>query len=364
MINIMYVIGSMGTARAGTERNLLTIIEHLDPDKFKPYLVSLQDCEFIRRGEFLCDTECLNVYRMFTPKMFRARQALAERMRKLKIDAVQTFFVEAHLVGGKAARMAGVPVVISSRRNLGYSCNVKEKLLLKLANRYPTRWLANCQAVAERIAHLEGLPVDRFDVIYNGVPLLESGSSSNSAQQFDVVMVANLRPIKAVDVLLRAAASVVAQRPDTRFAILGDGPLRPELTLLAEELKLRKAVTFAGSQSDITPWLMGANVAVLTSQSEGCSNAILEYMNASLPVVATSVGGNPELVADGETGYLAALNDPQAVADKLLDLLNDSDKARRMGESGRKRVEQLFSLERMISQHQEYYQRLLADHSR
>jgi glycosyltransferase involved in cell wall biosynthesis len=123
-------------------------------------------------------------------------------------------------------------------------------------------------------------------------------------------------------------------------------------------------VTFAGSQTDITPWLRGANIAVLTSQSEGCSNAILEYMNASLPVVATSVGGNPELVADGETGHLVAVNDSQAVADKLLDLLNNSDKARRIGESGRKRVEQLFSLERMITQHQEYYQRLLVDHSR
>jgi glycosyltransferase involved in cell wall biosynthesis len=364
VINIMYVIGSMGTARAGTERNLLTIIEHLDPVQFKPCLVSLQDCEYTRKGEYLCDTECLHVHRMFTPKMFRARRALADRMRELRISVVQTFFVEAHLVGGAAARMADVPVVISSRRNLGYSYSAKEKLFLKSANRYPGRWLANCKAVASRIAELEGLDERCFDVIYNGVPLLERSRGSESPQRFDVVMAANLRPIKAVDVLIRAAATVIAERPETSFAVLGEGPLQQKLEILTGELRLEHAVTFAGSQSDIAPWLRNAKIGVLTSQSEGCSNAILEYMNASLPVAATPVGGNPELIVDGKTGYLVAVSDPQVLAEKLLDLLGNPEKAERMGEAGRRRVEQMFSLERMISQHQEYYQRLLTDHSR
>ncbi len=170
-IKIMFVIGSLGHGRAGTERNLLTIAEHLDRSRFEPFLVSLQDCEYIQRGKFVCDTTCLNLYRLYTPAMFQQRRLLAQRMRELKIDIVQTFFIEAHIVAAKAARMAGVNAIISSRRNLGYSYSLKEKLLLRIANRYPDRFLANSQAVADVVSKLEGVDRARFDVIYNGVPI-------------------------------------------------------------------------------------------------------------------------------------------------------------------------------------------------
>ncbi len=358
-IRVMHVIGSMGSGRAGTERNLLTVIEHLDRTRFEPFLVSLQDCEYIRRGEFNCDTSCLHLYRMLTPAMWRKRRALAQRIRELGIEVVQTFFVEGHLVGGAAARMAGVKAIISSRRNLGYSYSLKERLLLKVANRYPHRWLANSHAVADTISRLERIERGRFDVIYNGVEASRGDVPEGTPAGQTIAMVANLRPVKAVDTLIRAAAIVVRSFPDARFVIVGDGPLRDSLSALAVELSLSKHVDFIGSTSDVHSVLRGATVGVLTSTSEGFSNAILEYMCANLPVVATAVGGNREAIADGETGYLIAPADHNALADKLTYLLAHPSEARRFGRAGRERVETHFSLSAMIRSYQDYYLKLV-----
>jgi glycosyltransferase involved in cell wall biosynthesis len=362
-IKVMFVIGSMGNARAGTEKNLLTIISSLNRDRFTPYLVSLQDCDYIRAGNFACDTSCLNVYQMFSPAMRRARRELAERVQTPGIDIVQTFFTEAHMLGGAAARLGGAKAVISSRRNLGYSYGFKEKLYLRIANRYPTRWLANCKAVADEIAVTERLDRFRFDVIYNGVALHHESSENAFGTvgdvSSDVVMVANLRPIKSVDTLIRAAALVIKSRPDTRFVILGDGPQRGELTRLTDELNVSSNVRLAGSVDDIMPYLTSSRIAVLTSLSEGCSNAILEYMNASLPVVASNVGGNPELVVDDETGYLVQPRDAQAFAEKIIHLLEHPDDSATMGRAGRLRAERQFSVARMISDYEAYYEKLL-----
>jgi glycosyltransferase involved in cell wall biosynthesis len=361
-IRIMFVIGSMGHSRAGTERNLLTIIEHLDRTRFEPFLVSLQDCEYIQQGRFCCDTTCLYLYRMFTPTMWSKRRQLAQRMRELGIDIVQTFFVEGHLVGGAAAEMAGVKAIVSSRRNLGYSYSLKEKLLLKYANRYPRRWLANSQAVADTISRLEAIDRSRFDVIYNGVEISTPDTAATTAPvtpNQTVIMIANFRPVKAVDTLIRAAAVVVKSVPKVRFAIVGDGPQRTSLLKLAAELSLTGQIDFMGSTSDVSTALRGATVGVLTSTSEGFSNAILEYMSAGLPVVATDVGGNREAVLDGKTGFLIAPTDQDALATKLIYLLTHPDESLRLGRAGRGRAETEFSLAVMIRNYQEYYIKLV-----
>lgn len=357
-IQVMYVIGSMGHGRAGTERNLLNIIENLDRTRFEPFLVSLQNCEYIRQGQFSCDTTCLHLYRMFTPTMLRKRKQLAQRMQELGIDVVQTFFLEGHLVGGAAAQMAGVRAIISSRRNLGYSYSLKERLLLKLANRYPHRWLANSQAVADTISRLEGTDRSRFDVIYNGVEIPAPDTAPPAAAitpRQTVVMVANLRPVKAVDILIRAAAIVVKSVPNVRFAIVGDGPQRASLVKLATELSLTGQIDFMGSTNDVRATLQGATVGVLTSTTEGFSNAILEYMCAGLPVVATDVGGNREAVLEGKTGFLVAPADQDALAGKLIYLLTRPDELLRLGRAGRERAVAEFSLAKMIRNYQEYY---------
>ncbi len=356
------MIGSMGDARAGTEKNLLTIIEHLDHSQFEPFLVSVQDCDYIRRGQFICETSCLHINRLITPAMLRVRRRLAHKMQELKIDIVQTFFTEGHLLGGGAARSAGIRNIISSRRNLGYAYTFKEKLFLKFANRYPRRWLANCEAVANTIARIESVPRSCFDVIYNGIELGDATGREGAApltEPMTIVMVANLRPIKSVATLIKAAVTVVKSVSTAQFILVGDGPQRGELEQLARNRGIANHITFAGGQDDVMSILEKASVGVLTSLSEGCANAILEYMRSSLPVVATAVGGNRELVVDGETGFLITAGDTDTLAEKLIYLLNHGRQAQEMGRRGYERVVDRFSLPAMMEAYQAYYLGLL-----
>ncbi len=359
---IAFVIGSMGNARAGTERSLLTLIENLDKARFAPLLVSLQDCEYIQSKKFVCETHCLHLYRMFTPKMFRDRRQLAALLGERNIRVVQTFFVEAHLVGGGAAKIAGISGVISSRRNLGYGLGGKEKLYLRHANRYPARWLANSQAVAAATSQREGVPLEMIDVIYNGVnvatPIAETNADSQATQR--VVLTANLRPVKSVETLLKAAPAVIERFPRVRFEIIGEGDERRPLEQLANRMGLKQHLIFHGSRPDVSRLLESASIGVLTSTSEGFSNSLLEYMRAGLPIVATAVGGNKEAVVNGKTGFLIPPQDHAALAQKLNQLLQDSQLRREMGGEGRRLLEEKFSLKRMIESHQDYYESIAA----
>ncbi len=348
----------MGDARAGTERSLLSLIENLDRSRFTPILISLQDCPFARNPSNTCEFYCLNVEKLFAPAYWRGRNQLVKLFRERNVSVVQSFFVEAHLLAGNAARKAGVPLIISSRRNLGHSYDLKERMLLNLANRYPHLFLANSLAVADAICKIEGLDRTRLRVVYNGIAT-KSSEARKEGDRPTIVMVANLRPVKEIDTLLKALPSVVARFPDLRARIVGEGPERNRLEALVDQLRLQANVEFVGGTSNVGSAIAGAQVGVLTSRSEGFSNAILEYMRESLPVVATNVGGNREAVEDGKTGYLFEVGDSLALANHLIRLLEDSSLARKLGDSGRETLHSEFSIESMVQQHQDLYTSLL-----
>ncbi len=359
-LRALYVIGSMGNGCAGTEKNLLTIIEHLDKATFEPILITLQDCDYFRAGKFVCETHCWHVDQMFTLDMFAKRKKLAELMRRRAIDVVQTFFVEGHLVGGGAARMAGIKAIVSSRRNLGYSYGFKEKLFLQVANRYPRRWLANSEAVAREISSIEGLDRGRFDVIYNGVEMKAALPVDQHLPQF-IALVANLRPVKAIPTLVRAAVEVVREFPQARFRIIGEGPDRHSLQALINRVGLHSNFEMPGSTYDVHAAIANATMGVLTSTSEGFSNSLLEYMRAALPVIATNVGGNTEIVQEGATGFLIDAGDHQKLAGRIVELLRNPPMVRRMGTAGRKLVEEKFSLSGMVRKHEDYYRKIVSE---
>lgn len=356
---VLYVIGSMGDGRAGTEHNLLTIINHLDRAAFDPILITLQDCQYFRAGKFNCETHCWHINSMFTPEMFRKRMELAVFMRTRPVDIVQTFFVEAHIVGGGAAKKAGVKAVVSSRRNLGYSYTLKEKLYLKIANRYAQRFLANSKAVVETITKLEKIDSDRFEIIYNGVELKPALPPEQHLPE-TIVMVANLRPVKAIPTLIRAAAQVVKERPKAKFRIIGEGPDRLELQALINSLGLQRNFEMPGSTNDVHAAIANATIGVLTSSSEGFANSLLEYMRAALPMVATKVGGNDEIVEEGVNGFLVGADDSAGLAERILRLLNNPSQVHTMGNAGRRIVEEKFSVGVMVRKHEDFYRKLAA----
>jgi glycosyltransferase involved in cell wall biosynthesis len=171
-------------------------------------------------------------------------------------------------------------------------------------------------------------------------------------------MVARLAPQKAPEVFVRAAACVHRVRSDVRFWLIGDGELRAPLEALAQQLGAAPIVEFLGHRRDVPALLRALDLFVLTSRYEGLPYSVLEAMACGLPVIATRAPGTVDVVEDGVTGLLAALDAPEEIAGAILALLDDPRRARALGEAGRRRVKGSFSLEAMLSAHATLYQEL------
>jgi len=368
-LKVAFVVACITTDRAGTEGHLLRLIRSADRRYVDPLLVVLQPSAW--SAEFndpAVPMRVLDFHSFWQPSGWRTIGQLAHILRQERVDLVELHFIDAHVIGALAARRARVPVVISCRRDLGHQYGIKGHFLTRLGNRYVDRFLANSHHVAHWMARLEGIHLDRFDVIPNGVDLeaFDQEARGEPSAEFveqvrgrQVVMqIANLRTVKNVPMLLRAAQHVVRQIPDVCFVVLGSGEELPRLRHLADQLGVAKHVLWCGSVDYPARYLRFARIGCLTSTAEGLPNALLEYMAAGLPVVATRVGGAAEVVHDRITGHLVPSGDAKRLAERLVELLANPAEAARMGQLGRKRVEMEFSLERQLAQYYAYYHRL------
>ena len=198
-------------------------------------------------------------------------------------------------------------------------------------------------------------------VIYNGIAArvhADRGRIKTGACQG--ICVARLDALKGINDLVRGVAECKTMRVGFDLSLVGDGPCRGELEGLVRSLDLSDEISFLGWREDVPALLMHADMYVLASYTEGMPLSILEAMAAGLPVVATAVGGVPELVQDGVTGLLVPPRDPQALAGAMSRLVKDPALRRRMGEAGRRRVEEHFSFDRMVQQYEDLYRELLA----
>jgi glycosyltransferase involved in cell wall biosynthesis len=215
-----------------------------------------------------------------------------------------------------------------------------------------------------------GVSSDRIKVIYNGIDLDRLRVSREDTEQVRrqlgvtsdgraIGILARLFPQKRHDVFLRAAAIIHQVMPDVKVSIVGDGPLRSQLENLSSELGLGERVVFFGEQKNVGAYLSALDIAVLPSETEGCSNSILEAMALGKPVVATEAGGNRELISDGETGLLVPLGDADALAHSVMKLLSNRSAAQEMGQKARQAVASRFSVENMVNQYQSLYEETL-----
>lgn len=227
-----------------------------------------------------------------------------------------------------------------------------ERAVYLALERLAARWCTALVAVSasERAAGLAarvGRP-DQYRVIRNGIDL-EPFAGDPGPRPGRIVFVGRLRSPKRVDLALEALRRLRAAVPEATLDVAGDGPLRSELEELATRLGVADRVRFLGSRTDLPGLLLDAHCLVLASDYEGCPLSVLEAMAAGVPVVATSVGGIPELVVDGETGVLTPPGDAEGLATALRDVLSSPGRAQLLGENGRARARRLFSRERMVA---------------
>jgi glycosyltransferase involved in cell wall biosynthesis len=228
--------------------------------------------------------------------------------------------------------------------------------------------LVNAEAIRESLIE-QGYAPSKIVVIRNGIALSNFTHSERSAvlrrdlgfppSARLVAVFSRLNPMKGVEYFLDAASIVAERFPDVRFLVAGDGGSRKELEDRARRLGLEARIVFTGFRSDVRELLSEAAISVLPSLSEGTSNTLLESMAAGLPVVATQVGGNPEVIEDGVSGLLVPPRDSAEIAAAVGRLLEDEGFARRLGQAGMRRVSELFSLSGSVQQTEHLYQRLI-----
>lgn len=244
----------------------------------------------------------------------------------------------------------------------------------RLARHSFSRWqysqvdgfLAISRAVRDRLV-ADGIPARKIEVVHEGVDV-ERGAAALSGNVHAALFLPTHAPVvgtvgalvaqKNHHTLIDAAALVVRAVPDARFVILGDGELRPALEEQIRHKHLERHVFLAGFRADVPELMKDFDVFALSSIQEGLCTSLVDAMAAAKPAVATAVGGVPEVVADGETGFLVPPRDHHALAEKIVRLLTDEPLRRRMGEAGLARARRLFTVERMVEQTAAVYERL------
>jgi len=312
---------------------------------------------------------------LLRPNTIRQVLRLARLIRRRGVRLVHANEFISNFVGLLAARTAGVPVIVN-RADLGHlrqGFGPRHRTVEKWMSRSADAVCANADRVRRLCIEEEGSDPARTFVVRNGLDLDRFDALAKRDLQGPMIegrplvaVVANLWPVKGHRILVEAIARVHAQRPEARFALVGDGPDRPFLEARVKELGLGEAVQFLGTRYDVPAILARADAKCLPSLAEGLPNAVMEAMSASLPVIATAVGGTPELVIPGETGFLAAPGDPASLAEQILRLLSDPGQGRRMGARGRRLIEREHSLRRLAEAHGALYRAVLAPdvHSR
>jgi glycosyltransferase involved in cell wall biosynthesis len=300
----------------------------------------------------------------------RAIASLASLMRRERIDIVQAYGFYSNVPAILAARLAGVPVGVASRRDMGEFHTPFTRLIERAIFSLAHRVVVNAQAIRGQLVTSRQVRAEKITVIANGVDLDRfDGAGPAFAVPWAaggkvVGMIAQFRRAKDHRTFLLAAQRVRAVEPAAVFVLVGDGYLRPPAEQLSRDLGIAPVVFFLGAAApDAVPAILREfDVSVLVStRYEGLPNAILEAMGAGKPVVATDVGGCREAVVEGATGFLVPRADPAALANRILHILGDPHLAGRLGRAGRERAVREFSMPAMLHRFTAFYNALAAD---
>lgn len=372
-IRVLYVLDGYTDPHAGTETQFWLLLRQLDRTRFEPRILLLRRSEFLETHAGDIPVSVLDVGSLRSPRAMWRILCAALRARRDRIDVAHLFFNDVSLVFPPLLRVLGIPVIVS-RRDLGFWYTRGNLPLLRLNAPFVSCVVANCEAVRRAVMDAERYSADKVLVIYNGISREPARPGRDVRSELSLspdapllAIVANLRPLKRVDDAIRALAVVAQAFPEVCLAVVGeDRPgasgvsARQELQALAEELGVAERLRFLGKLEDPMPVMAAADVCLLCSETEGLSNVVIEYMFAGKPVVCTDVGGNSELVVEGQTGHLVPVGDVEGLARAISGLLDDRARARAFGEAARRRALELFEPSAMVKRHESLYARLAA----
>jgi glycosyltransferase involved in cell wall biosynthesis len=366
--HILLVLDQLPKTLGGGERIVLKLAALLPSYGYRASILTFfihPECSV--RNSPPCPIYELALQRTYDFTAIRAALEFRSFLKRQRVQIVQTFFESSDLWAGFVTKTVRRSKLIWSRRDMGILRSRKHHIGYRLLAGAPDAAFAVSEQVRRHCIDVDRIDPSRVLTIHNGLDLSiwnKASKPANSAGNVRIATVGNIRAIKGHDILIKAAALTVPHFPNISFSIAGDileSAYFAELQNLVRDLNLGNQFTFTGGTTDLHRYLADTDIFVLPSRSEGFSNAIVEAMAASLPVVATDVGGNGEAVQDGVSGFLVPSEDPAALSLAIRQLLSDPEGARRMGATGRDIVERRFATEAMMSQIVSVYEALLCD---
>lgn len=366
----------------GTEKQVMSLAARLDRKRFDLSFGCLKLwgdlLDEVERQKYQVTEYPLRSF--YRPHAWRQVIRFASALRKSRTQIMHSYNFYANVFSIPAARLAGVPCIVASIRDMGAYMTPAQVKVQRFMCRFADRVVVNAGAIRDWLVE-QGCPAQKISVIRNGLDLSRYGRHSDGLvlrQQFWippqvplVVMLSRINPQKGIDQFLEAAAIVRQRCPKAHFLVVGeafintDGVFRPDqdyrraLEQKAVKLGVSDHMRFTGMRSDVAEILGAAAVSVLPSFSEGISNTLLESMAAGVPVVATSVGGTPEIIEHGKHGLLVSPGDSRALAEAICTVLEQPLLAARLSHDARERVEVEFSFDNMVRETEGLYEELL-----
>ena len=372
-IKIVYVITSTGVG--GAEKILYHTIRGIDDNKYTVLLCTLKKKGVISKEleKHGVSVHCLKLSEKeglagwFSSIMVLFRLFLY--LREQRPTIIHSFLFRANILTRIAGCLTGVPVIISSTRVMGGEKGYYH-LIERVTSFMVDRYIAVSGSVKRYIIQKSKVHDGKVSIIYNGVKVKNNSTSSmqNMKMYFGIededniiITVGRLHKQKGYSYLFHAISMVEKEMPRLKLLIIGEGEDENNLKDLAESLDLNNKIIFAGLRYDVEKILPMTKIFILPSLWEGMPNVLLEAMAAGKPVIATEVGGVPEVVLHGKTGILVPPEDSDAIANAMRYLLQDELKAKKMGEAGRLRVEEHFTIAGMLERTEDLYQELLKE---
>ncbi len=362
MKTVLHLIETSGPG--GAEKMLISLVENLDPGQYRSIICLLKDgwlnTQLCQRG---FDTVIIPQQKGLDPGWI---YKCIKLIRQKKIDLLHTHEFAMNVYGCIAAWITRIPVITTVhgrsyygdrwRRRLAYQFVAKHSLRMVAVSEDIRRFMIEQVSVRSRylITIYNGIDPKVYCTTEDGIQIKKELKIADAAPVIGTI--GNLYPVKGHTYLLKAAVQVVRNYPEAVFLFIGRGNLLNQLQEEAGRGGIAKNVRFLGFREDIAAFLQTMDIFVLPSLSEGLPLSLLEAMAAGKPAVATNVGGNPEVMLDGETGFLVPPKDPESLASRIILLLKDKLLAQKFGANGQQRVYEKFSLERMVNAYQQIYE--------
>jgi sugar transferase (PEP-CTERM/EpsH1 system associated) len=375
---VMHVMYRFDTG--GLENGVVNLINHMPATQYRHVVLALTEVTDFSKRVQRSDVEFISLHKPPGQGFwqFYKLYQLFRRLRPAIVHSRNLAALEVQL----PAWAAGVPVRIHGEhgRDMGDldGSNTRYRRVRRFYKHFVHHYLALSRDLVDYLVHKVRVPADRITQVYNGVDTEKFAPAVNGTQRIAgcpfnpsvhwlIGTVGRMQAVKAPTLLAHAFVQALEQAPELRqrlrLVMVGEGPLRAESQAILEAAGLTDLAWLPGERNDVADVMRGLHCFVLPSLAEGISNTILEAMASGLPVIATDVGGNADLVAQGATGDIVPSADSHAMALKLIERASSPEQARLMGQVGRQRVLERFSMQAMVSNYLAVYDRHLQDHS-